>query len=178
MELCDILLEKRIFEVTIFALDFLERFADRLGEPELLRMEKWLEDDLCDNWAAVDTLCPHVVGPMLRNHAELVPRVHRWAHSGNRWARRASAVCFILLLRKGEFIDAAYATAGVLIADKDDDLVQKGCGWMLREAGTTDPERLEKFLLKNGSGIPRTTLRYAIEKFPKEKRAELLAATR
>ena len=65
-----------------------------------------------------------------------------------------------------------------MFADKQDDLVQKGNGWMLREAGTVDPERLANFLLKRGPNIPRTTLRYAIEKFPKDRRAQILTATK
>lgn len=172
------LLEMRIHEVTLFALTFLERFASRMGESELIRFEDWLARDLCDNWAAVDNLCPHVVGTILANHSELLPRVANWATSENRWLRRGSAVSFILLARKGTYLDSVYNIAEVLINDKSDDLVQKGNGWMLREAGTTDPDRLEEFLLLHGPAIPRTTLRYAIEKFPKEKRAELLVATK
>lgn len=178
MKLCDVLLEKRIFEVTLFAFTFLVRFADRLGESELLRCEKWLEDDLCDNWAATDHLCPHVVGIILENHPRLAMRVQAWADSKNRWVKRASAVSFILLLRKGMFLDTAYTIAKTLFSDKENDLVQKGNGWMLREAGTTDPDRLERFLLIYGPNIPRTTLRYAIEKYPAEKRSELLMKTK
>ena len=96
----------------------------------------------------------------------------------NRWTRRASAVTFIIPLRKGEFLDIAYEIATVLIRDKENDLVQKGNGWMLREAGGADQGRLERFLLEHGPETPRTTLRYAIEKFPPEKRAQLLAKTK
>ena len=178
MQLCDILLEKRIFEVTLFAFTFLDRFADKVGESELLRCEKWLEDDLCDNWAATDHLCPHVVGKIIENHPHLAARVQSRADSQNQWVKRASSVSFILLLRKGMFLDTAYAIAETLFSDKDNDLVQKGNGWMLREAGTTDPDRLERFLLIHGLNIPRTTLRYAIEKYPTEKRSELLTKTK
>ncbi len=178
IELCDTLLRMRVFEVTLFGLTFLERFAESVRPADIDQFERWLSDDLCDNWAAVDSLCPHVVGPLLRRHPEMAGRVSRWARSENRWLRRASAVSFILVLRKGELLDEAYEVGEALLADKSDDLVQKGNGWMLREAGTTDPDRLERFLLGHGSRIPRTTLRYAIEKFPPEKRAELLAATR
>lgn len=178
MEFCETLLAMRVFEVSLLALEFLGRFAERLGPAEFDRFERWLGDDWCDNWAAVDSLCPHVVGPVLRNNPQLGPKVRAWADSENRWLRRASAVTFILLLRKGEFLDLAYEIAAVLISDKSDDLVQKGNGWMLREAGATDPVRLERFLLAHGPDIPRTTLRYAIEKFPPDKRAHLLAATK
>jgi 3-methyladenine DNA glycosylase AlkD len=60
----------------------------------------------------------------------------------------------------------------------DDDLIHKATGWLLREAGKTDMPRLEKFLLENGVAIPRTTLRYAIERFPEDKRKRLLTKTK
>jgi 3-methyladenine DNA glycosylase AlkD len=59
-----------------------------------------------------------------------------------------------------------------------EDLMHKASGWLLREAGKTDAERLEKFLLTHGPAIPRTTVRYSIERFPEGKRKELLVATR
>lgn len=178
MALCDSLLAHRIFEVTIFALTFLERFADRITEVELTRIENWLSDDLLDNWAAVDTLCPHALGTAVSLHPEFVERIKTWPRSENQWVRRAAAVTFILHARRGKFLDEVYEISEALLADKTQDLVQKGNGWVLREAGKTDSDRLELFLLKHGPNIPRTTLRYAIEKFPKEKRAALLAATK
>ncbi|MCE5197469.1 MAG: DNA alkylation repair protein [Armatimonadota bacterium] len=178
MDLCDVLLSHKILEVTLFALTFLARFAEQMGEAEFLRCEGWLRENLCDSWAAVDHLGPHVLDTVVCNHPEFIERIMTWTHSDNRWLRRASAVTFILLARQGKFLDVAYNIASKLFADKSDDLVQKGNGWLLREAGMTDPDRLQQFLLAHGPDIPRTTLRYAIEKFPKEQRMELLAATK
>lgn len=178
MALCDTLLEHRILEVTLFALTFIERFAVQITEAELARFENWLESDLLDNWAAVDTLCPHALGTAVGIHPEFVGRIKTWPDSANPWVRRASAVTFILLARRGEFLDDVYEISEALLADKTHDLVQKGNGWVLREAGKVDPDRLEKFLLKHGPQIPRTTVRYAIEKFAKDKRDELLALTK
>ncbi len=178
MQLAEVLLRKRVFEVTLLALTFLARFAERMGESEFARCEQWLADDLCDNWAATDHLCPHVVGSILQNHPHLATRLLEWADSENRWLRRGSAVTLVLPLRKGEFVDLAYEIAPKLFRDKNDDLVQKGNGWMLREAGLTDADRLEEFLLRHGPDIPRTTLRYAIEKFAKDRRARILAETK
>jgi 3-methyladenine DNA glycosylase AlkD len=178
LALCDYLLPMRVFEVTICALTALDRFAGKMGSDELDHFRSWLEADLLDNWAAVDTLCPHTVGTVIQKKPELAAKAREWADSDNQWCRRASAVSFILLARKGQFLDLCYEIAEVLFADKSHDLVQKGNGWMLREAGKTDSDRLERFLFQHGPNIPRTTLRYAIEKFPKEKRAELLVATK
>lgn len=177
MHLCDVLLDHRVFEVTILAMTFLDRFSSRLGLGELTRFREWLERDLLDNWAAVDTLCPHVIGTILKQSPDLAEEVKTWAESPNQWTRRASAVSFILLLRKGLFLDTAYEIADTLLPSTED-LVQKGLGWMLREAGTTDPLRLESYLLCHGPAIPRTSLRYATEKFPPDKRQEILTLTR
>ncbi len=176
--LCDRLFEMKLFEVTLFGLEFLSDFAGQMGAEELAHFEQWLEDDLIDNWAATDNLGPHVIGPMLEKHPELIERLKQWPASTNRWTRRTSAVSFVLLARKGLFLDDVYEIAGKLIADKEDDLVQKGVGWAMREAGRTDMDRLERFLLANGPSIPRTSLRYAIEKFPPDKRKELLEKTK
>jgi 3-methyladenine DNA glycosylase AlkD len=91
--------------------------------------------------------------------------------------RRGAAVAFVPLARRGRELDAAYEVASRLF-DDGEDLIHKATGWLLREAGTTDPRRLERFLRAEGPRIPRTALRYAIERFPPPKRKRLLAATR
>jgi 3-methyladenine DNA glycosylase AlkD len=78
---------------------------------------------------------------------------------------------------KGYGLDAAYAVARALHGDKED-LIQKAVGWMLRDAGKYDARRLEQHLRRHGPSIPRTTVRYAIERFPPAKRRALLAATK
>ncbi len=95
--LCDVLFEVRILEVTLFGLEFLSRFAGKMGESEFDKCEQWLAANLIDSWASVDSLGPHVLGVIVRNHPGLVPRVAGWTGSENRWLRRASAVTFILL---------------------------------------------------------------------------------
>jgi len=92
------------------------------------------------------------------------------------WALTHKVSHRALLARKGQFLDEVYSIAEALLADKSDDLVQKANGWVLREAGKTNPDRLESFLLAHYSNVPRTTLRYAIEKFPPEKRKAILHA--
>src|SRR5262249_49642827 len=91
--------------------------------------------------------------------------------------RRASIVSLISLARKGAALDLTYATARTLHADHED-LIRKAVGWTLREAGKTDPARLERYLRQNGPSIPRTTLRYAIERFPLPVRRDRLASTK
>jgi 3-methyladenine DNA glycosylase AlkD len=100
-----------------------------------------------------------------------------WARDRNMWVRRASIVGLIQRARRGESLDLVYEIARRLHPDRED-LIQKAVGWALREAGKTDMPRLERYLRANGAAIPRTTLRYAIERFPEKKRRAILAATR
>ena len=93
------------------------------------------------------------------------------------WVRRASAVGLIPAVRRGIALDAAYQVASQLHGDRED-LIQKAVGWMLREAGKADDRRLERYLRANGPSIPRTTVRYAIERYPPPTRRALLEATR
>jgi 3-methyladenine DNA glycosylase AlkD len=102
--------------------------------------------------------------------------MHAWSRDRNMWVRRASAVSLIPSLRRGAALDAGYAIAARLHPDRED-LIQKAVGWMLREAGKTDMPRLERYLVANGAHIPRTTLRYAIERFAEAKRREILVVT-
>jgi 3-methyladenine DNA glycosylase AlkD len=100
-----------------------------------------------------------------------------WSSDRNMWVRRASIVGLIQRARRGDSLDLVYGIAKRLHADGED-LIQKAVGWALREAGKTDMPRLERYLRANGAAIPRTTLRYAIERFPPSRRAALLQETR
>ena len=90
---------------------------------------------------------------------------------------RAAAVSLIPSVRKGVALDLAYDVAKSLHGDEED-LIQKAVGWMLRDAGKRHPARLERYLRVNGPAIPRTTVRYAIERFSGDLRVELLQSTR
>ena len=83
----------------------------------------------------------------------------------------------VLPARRGQYLEAAYELASEHFSDGED-LMHKAIGWLLREAGKTDMPRLKTFLLQHGNSIPRTSLRYAIERFPEGVRRELLLRTR
>jgi 3-methyladenine DNA glycosylase AlkD len=171
------LLADRYLDVKALGLEVLACF-DRAFTPRLLPIwKRWLAADYCSNWATTDGLCGMIIGPMLVAHPALSKQTRTWAGHRNMWVRRASAVSIIALARRGQALDDAYAIASRLHADHED-LIQKAVGWMLREAGKSDEARLEAYLRANGHRIPRTTLRYAIERFPAAKRRRLLAATR
>jgi 3-methyladenine DNA glycosylase AlkD len=138
---------------------------------------RWLAQGHAASWAAVDLLAPALVTPLLEREPALIPRLERWTGDRCLWVRRAAAVAMIPLARHGQALGPAYRIALALAPDNHD-LIHKANGWMLREAGKTDMARLERFLRRYGNRLPRTTVRYAIERFPTAKRQRLLAATR
>jgi 3-methyladenine DNA glycosylase AlkD len=177
VELCEILLPDPYYEPRAEAILILLRFKKEFGPEIFSRIKKWLARDYCDNWALVDVLCPEAMETLLKKYPELVEKIKDWTQSPNRWVKRASAVSFITLARRGQYLDDVYEISKRLFPT-DDDLIHKAAGWLLREAGKTDMPRLEKFLLNKGASIPRTTLRYAIERFPADKRKRLLEKTK
>ena len=177
VELCDLLLARPELEARGVAVLVLERFRNDYPESLFNKAHGWLAANCMDNWASVDVFCPDVVGALLEMYPRLVRRIEAWAASPNRWVRRASIVSFIKLARRKEYRDAIYGMARRHFSS-DDDLIQKATGWLLREVGKQDMAVLEAFLVRHGPRIPRTTLRYAIERFPPGKRRDLLLATR
>jgi len=146
--------------------------------PALLPVwKRWLAKNYSANWATTDSICGSLIGPLLITHPRLARQMLIWSRDSNMWVRRASAVALVASVRRGMALDIAYEIASRLHADRED-LLQKAVGWMLREAGKADSARLERYLRTNGPRIPRTTVRYAIERFPRAKRLELLAETK
>jgi len=176
-DFCAIMLKNPYHEVRALGILTFERYRRTFPRWAFSTIGGWLKADLCDSWALVDVLCPNSMGALLEKYPDLVEAIKDWAKSPNRWVRRASIVSFIKLAKNPGYLDAIYKLARAHLADADD-LIQKANGWLLREAGKTDMARLEKFLRRNGPSIPRTTLRYAIERFPESKRKALLLATK
>lgn len=171
------LMPDRALEAKGVAVEVVARFR-RSFRPGLLgAWRRWLVAGHAANWATTDAICGSLIGPLLRQHPELVARTRGWVRSRSLWLRRAAAVALVPSARHGVQLPAAYEVARALHGDPAD-LIQKAVGWLLREAGRTDPDRLERYLRANGPHIPRTTLRYAIERFPAARRRSLLADTR
>jgi 3-methyladenine DNA glycosylase AlkD len=123
-----------------------------------------------NNWDLVDTSAEHIVGAYLRG-GDKKP-LYDLAVSDMLWERRISIMSTFGFIKHGEFADTL-RIAKILLADKED-LIHKAVGWMLREIGKRDIETEEKFLKKYCKKMPRTMLRYAIEKFPEPKRQKYL----
>jgi 3-methyladenine DNA glycosylase AlkD len=174
---CEILIKRREMELKNVGIFILARYVKSSDQTLLRNIESWLANNHCANWAAADALCGAVLGPLIRQNPVLTAKLKSWTGKRNLWVRRAAAVGIIHSARRGEQLEDAYAIAKSLFKYPED-LIHKATGWMLREAGKPDPERLETFLLEHGPQIPRTALRYAIERFPPGKRKSLLEKTK
>ncbi len=130
--------------------------------------------DRVNNWDLVDASAPIILGPWLEGRSRGVLR--RLARSRVLWDRRIAVVATLHFIRRGEFEDTL-ALCGGLLGDPED-LMHKACGWMLREVGKRDAEVLRAFLRAHAPRMPRTMLRYAIERFPGPERKEWLAVPR
>lgn len=119
-----------------------------------------------NNWDLVDLSADKIVGEYLFDKDRNV--LYKFAKSENLWQRRISIIATFNFIKKNDFEDTL-SIAGKLLTDRED-LIRKAVGWMLREIGKRNLKKEEEFLNKNRDLISRTTLRYAIEKFSKEKR--------
>jgi len=171
------LIVDRYLEAKHVGLEILARYRRELTPRLLPVWKRWLAKGHSANWATTDALCGLLIGPMLLAHPAAVPVMREWARHRSLWVRRAAAVSLIPSARKGLALDVAYDVAAAL-RDDDEDLIHKAVGWLLREAGKADQPRLERYLRAHGRSTPRTTVRYAIERFPPSKRLDLLRATK
>ena len=126
-----------------------------------------------NNWNLVDVTCPHVTGKHLIDKDRTI--LYKWAKSEDLWTKRIAMVSTFSFIRKNDLEDT-FKIAEILLHDEHD-LIHKAVGWMLREAGKRDIKKEETFLKKYYKTMPRTMLRYSIEKFPETKRQKYLKGT-
>ena len=166
------LLRSRIHEERVLALLLLVQAfnrGDERGRREVYRLYL-AHTRYVNNWDLVDVSAGPIVGGWLaeRSRAPLA----RLARSASLWERRIAIVATHHFIRRGELEDT-FSIADLLLHDTHD-LIHKAVGWMLREAGKRDPDALRAFLLERHSVMPRTMLRYAIERFPEPERRRYL----
>lgn len=163
-----LLLHSPWHEERLLALMLLVQRFERGGEAakrEIVNLylseTKWI-----NNWDLVDLSAYKILGAWLLNR----PRkpLHKLAASGILWERRIAIVATYAFIRQGDLADT-FSLSAKLMNDPED-LMHKACGWMLREAGKRDVKALENFLNEHVTRMPRTMLRYAIEKFPAKRR--------
>lgn len=164
--ICQELLKTDYGEDAFIAFDWAYRLKDKYEPGDFHIFEDWLIRYV-NNWAKCDTLCNHTVGTFIGQYPQYAKRLKDWAKSENRWLRRASAVTYIIPARNGRFLTEIFEIADILLLDKDD-LVQKGYGWMLKAASQAHQEEVINYIMRNKGVMPRTALRYAIEKMPSD----------
>jgi len=145
----------------------------RRGDPkEQERIYEFYMDHLrfINNWDLVDVSAEHVVGAFLKDKSR--KPLYRLARSKSLWERRVSILATFHYIKGYEFSETL-KIATMLLSDKED-LIHKAVGWMLREVGKRDPAAEERFLEEHYRKMPRTMLRYAIERFPEPKRQRYL----
>lgn len=171
-DLCEELWRSGYLEESFVACNWSFYIRERYELSDFNTFERWLEVYVT-NWASCDTLCNHTVGAFLEMYPQFVENLKTWAKSDNRWMRRGAAVSLIIPAKKGRFHKKCLEIAGLLLLDEDD-LVQKGYGWMLKAASESDQDLIYNFVMKNRAVMPRTALRYAIEKMPDELRKKAM----
>jgi len=169
---CEELLKSGYVEEAFVACRWSDFLKDRYEPEDFEVFEHWL-NTYVSNWAECDTLCNHTLGTFVENYPKYVERLKQWTQSQNRWVKRGAAVTLILPARKGMFLDDVFEIADKLLLDGDD-LVQKGYGWMLKEASKQHQEEVFNYVIRNRAEMPRTALRYAIEKMPQDLRKEAM----
>jgi 3-methyladenine DNA glycosylase AlkD len=169
------LLRSRVHEERAFALLVLVRDFHRADDPTQKRIyERYLANTASiNNWDLVDASAPAIVGGYLESRSRAP--LGRLARSRSLWERRIAIVATLHFIRRGE-LDDTLAIADVLL-DDDHDLIHKATGWMLREVGKQDGAVLRRFLKPRYHRMPRTMLRYAIERFPEAERRRYLVGT-
>jgi 3-methyladenine DNA glycosylase AlkD len=171
--LCEDLLTSGYGEEAFIAFEWAYRERSQFVPQDFFVFEKWIYRYV-DNWAKCDTLCNHTLGCFVEMYPEFVDSLLGWARAENRWLRRACAVTLILPARKGMFLKETFQISDILLQDGDD-MVQKGYGWLLKEASKKHQAEVFDYVMKWKARMPRTALRYAIEKMPEEMRKKAMA---
>jgi 3-methyladenine DNA glycosylase AlkD len=171
-ELCEKLFGSDYTEEAFVVSFWLPNYIEHLEPKDLSTFRTWIERYI-NNWAKCDGFCNHTVGALIEKYPQTLPEVKSWAKSENRWLRRASAVSLIVPAKKGMFLQDAFEICNVLLLDEDD-LVQKGYGWLLKEESRLHVREVFDYVNKNRKIMPRTALRYAIELMPLELKKEAM----
>jgi 3-methyladenine DNA glycosylase AlkD len=172
IEVADRLFSGPVLEEKIAAVFLLEKLDGEFGDGEFKLFETWL--DRISSWSDHDALVHDLIAPMIASRPARAKAVFRWAKSPNRWHRRAACVALIRGSRANMFFPEITTLSDFLLADEDD-MVQKGLGWLLRETAKFDAKRTVPYLMKIRGRTPRLVLRTACETLPPAVRKRVLA---
>lgn len=171
--LCEELYRSGYMEESFIVSEWAHALSGRYERGDLAVFRRWI-DTYITNWASCDGFCNHTMGDFIQQFPEFTHELKRWTQSENRWMRRAAAVSLIVPAKQGNFLKESIEIADLLMTDTDD-LVQKGYGWLLKEASRKHTDEVFSYVMKNRRVMPRTALRYAIELMPKDLKAKAMA---
>ncbi len=175
IEVADRLFSGPVLEEKIVAVFLLEKLDREFGDVEFKLFETWL--DRISSWADHDALVHDLIAPMIASRPARARAVFRWAKSPDRWHRRAACVALIRGSRAQLFFPEITKLSDFLLADEDD-TVQKGLGWLLRETAKFNAKRTVPYLMKIRGRAPRLVLRTACETLPPGAKKRILSADR
>ena len=170
--LCEELYRSGYMEESFIVSEWAHALSGRYEKEDLAVFRRWIETYIT-NWASCDGFCNHTMGNFIEQYTEYTEELKRWTQSQNRWMRRAAAVSLIVPAKHGKFLNESIEIADLLLTDSDD-MVQKGYGWLLKEASRKHTDEVYSYVMKNKKVMPRTALRYAIELMPKELKVEAM----
>ncbi|MBU0530769.1 MAG: DNA alkylation repair protein [Nanoarchaeota archaeon] len=164
--------EEGWFEEGNLAIKLMEKLKNKFDDDTFKLFDRWV-DKYVTNWAHCDGFSAWLVGSLIENKPELAGDVLKWTRSPNRWKRRAAAVSFVVHAKHGRFMDYIFLVSEAMLRDSDD-MVQKGVGWLLKESTKSNQKEVVEFIRQRKHKMPRTMLRYAIEKLSPELKRELM----
>jgi len=170
--LCEFLFSSDYCEEAFVVAFWLPKIADEFEPEDWIIFENWI-DKYVNNWAKCDGFCNYTMGSFLVKYPTFIEELKEWTQSKNRWLRRAAAVSLIVPARNGHFLKEIFEITDRLLLDEDD-LVQKGYGWLLKVTSHLHQKKVFDYVMKNKENMPRTALRYAIEKMPQSLRLEAM----
>lgn len=170
--LCEELYRSGYIEESFIVSEWASALSGQYERDDLIVFRRWIETYIT-NWASCDSFCNHTMGDFLEQFPDAVTELKRWTQSDNRWMRRAAAVSLIIPAKQGKFLQESMEIADLMLTDSDD-MVQKGYGWLLKEASRKHTREIFGYVMKNKRQMPRTALRYAIELMPQELRSEAM----
>ena len=173
LRIADGLYRSKNMDEAALAARILVRFARHLTPTHFAAFDRWV--NCLDDWASCDSLSTQVIGPVVRDHPGLIRRFIPWTRARHRWRRRAAMVALIPLARTGKGLPEIFAMTDRLLGDPDD-MVQKGAGWLLKEATRHRADEVIAYLIVNREQTSRLVLRYASEKLTPAQRARVLGA--
>jgi len=172
VQVADKLFAGRVLEEKVFAVFLLEKLTEEFGDAEFRLFESWLPR--ISSWADHDGLVHYLIAPMTAAKPNRAARVFRWAKSRNRWHRRAACIALIQGARHKMFFADIKRLSNLLLSDEDD-MVQKGLGWLLRETAKADAKGTVPYLMRIRERAPRLVLRTACETLPADTKTKILA---